>query len=91
MREFVSKRMSPTDVASHANTASEVREQFFREVAGEVQQRDVRLKLARKGFHETTQAVREGIKKSTKRVYQYNFGEDGTHFVKRPAERMKWT
>ena len=29
LREFVSKRMSPTDVASHANTASEVREHFF--------------------------------------------------------------
>ena len=71
-----------TQIQFDAATASEVREQFFREVAGEVQQRDVRLKLARKGFHETMQAVREGIKKSTKRIYQYNFGEDGTHYVK---------
>ena len=27
-------------------------------------------------------SVRDGMKKSTKRVYQYNFSEDGTHFVK---------
>ena len=74
--------MVPTDKASQANTAAEVRAEFFKEVAGDVQQRDVRLKLARKGFHETTQAVRDGMKKSTKRVYQYNFSEDGTHFVK---------
>ena len=82
LKEFVSKRMVPTDKASQANTAAEVRAEFFKEVAGDVQQRDVRLKLARKGFHETTQAVRDGMKKSTKRVYQYNFNDDGTHFVK---------
>jgi hypothetical protein len=80
--EFVRKRMAPTDKPAQASTAAEVRAEFFKEVAGDVQQRDVRLKLARKGFHDTTQAVRNGMKKSTKRVYQYNFGEDGTHFVK---------
>ena len=81
LKDFVSKRMAPTDVLSHANTASEVREQFSREVVGDVQQRDVRLYLARIGFHETTHAVREGTKKSKKRIYRYNFGNDCTHFV----------
>ena len=59
-----------------------MREQVFNAVAGGVQQREVRLKLARKGFYETTQAVREGIKKTTKRVYQYNFGDEGAQYVR---------
>ena len=82
LHEFVQKRMAPTDKAVKASTAAEIREQFFKAAAGEVQQREVRLKLARKGFYETTQAVREGIKKTTKRVYQYNFGEEGTQYVR---------
>ena len=81
LREFVQKRMAPTDKPMQASTAAEVREQFFKAAAGDLQQREVRLKLARKGFHETTQAVREGLKKTTKRVYQYKF-EDGAQYVR---------
>ena len=60
--------MEPTDKAAHANTAAEVREEFLKAAAGAVKQRDVRLQLARKGSHETTQAVREGIQNTTKRI-----------------------
>ena len=63
-----------TGIIKGAETISEA-------ACGGVQKRDVRLKLARKGFHETTQAVKSGIKKSTKRVYQYAFGDDGVSFV----------
>jgi phage/plasmid-associated DNA primase len=76
LKAFVEKHMTPTDKATHANTAAEVRDEFFKAAGGAVKQREVRLKLARKGFHETTQAVREGLKKSTKRLYQYKFGDD---------------
>ena len=82
LHAFVQKRMAPTDKPAQASTSANVREEFFKAAAGAVQQREVRLKLARKGFHETTQAVREGLKKSTKRIYQYNFGEGGTQYVK---------
>ena len=81
MKEFVEKTMEPTEKAALANTAAEVRDAFFKSSCGSVKQREVRLKLARKGFHETTQAVRDGIRKSTKRVYQYAFGDDETRFV----------
>jgi hypothetical protein len=76
LKAFVEKQMTPTDKATHANTAAEVRDEFFKSAGGSVKQREVRLKLARKGFHETTQAVREGLKKSTKRLYQYKFGDE---------------
>ena len=55
--------MEPAEKPAQANTAAEVREAFFKAAGGAVQSRDVRLKLARKGFHETTRAVRSGIKK----------------------------
>jgi hypothetical protein len=84
--EFVRKRMAPTEKPTQASTAAEVREEFFKAAAGGVPQREVRLKLAHKGFHETTQAVREGLKKTTRRVYQYSFGEEGTQYVKLQGE-----
>ena len=81
LKTFIEERMEPAEKPAQANTAAEVREAFFKAAGGAVQSRDVRLKLARKGFHETTQAVKSGIKKSTKRVYQYAFGDDGVSFV----------
>ena len=86
LREFVAKSIEPIEKTSLANTAAEVREQFFRSACGSVKQWEVRLKLARKGFHETTQAVREGMRKSTKRVYQYAFGCGSVQYVKLIAE-----
>ena len=82
LKKFIEKRMKPAEKPAQANTAAEVREEFFKAAGDAVQSRDVRLKLARKGFHETTQAVKSGIKKSTKRVYQYAFGDNGARYVK---------
>ena len=82
LNTFVHEQMEPTDKPAFANTAAEVRDAFFKAACGSVQSRDVRLKLARKGFHETTQAVKDVVNKSTKRVYQYSFGVHGVSFVR---------
>ncbi len=73
LRPFVEKYLEPIDKAASASTAAEVREAFFHLCGDTLQQREVRLKLARKGFHESTQAVREGLRKTTKRVYSFAF------------------
>ena len=65
----------PTSKPEEASTAAEVRAKFAEAAAGTVEQRDVRLKLARKGFHESTQAIKIKMRRSTKRVYEYNFKE----------------
>ena len=82
LKTFTHECMEPTTKSSLANTAAEVRDAFFQAAGGAVQSRDVRLKLARKGFHETTQAIKDGLKKSTKRVYQYAFADEGVCFVR---------
>lgn len=86
LREFVDKHMEPTEKVALANTAAEVRDAFFKFACGSAKQREVRLKLARKGFHETTQAIRASMKRTTKRVYQYAFGGTDASFVRLRAD-----
>ena len=78
LKYFV-QTLIPTSKPEEASTAAEVRAKFAEAAAGSVEQRDVRLKLARKGFHESTQAIKTKVCRSTKRVYEYNFKEGNSY------------
>ena len=69
--EFVGDCLRPTDKVVHASTAADVRKAFFNACDNLLQEREVKLKLSLKGFHESTQAVKGALQKSTKRIYSY--------------------
>ena len=50
-----------------------MRETFFNACDNLLQEREVKLKLSLKGFHESTQAVKGAVQKTTKRIYSHVF------------------
>ena len=71
--EFVRECLRPTDRVAQASSASEVRKAFFNACGNLLQEREVKLKLSLKGFHESTQAVKNALQKTTKRIYSHVF------------------
>ena len=78
LKYFV-QALVPTSKPEEASTAAEVRAKFAEAAAGSVEQRDVRLKLARKGFHESTRAIKTKVCRSTKRACEYRFKEGNSY------------
>ena len=76
--EFVRGRLRPTDKVAQASTAAEVRKAFFNACDNMLQEREVKLKLSLKGFHESTQAVKGAVHKTTKRIYSHVFPSSTT-------------
>ena len=80
-------RLRPTDKVAHASTAAEVRKAFFHACDNLLEEREVKLKLSLKGFHESTQAMKDGMQKTTKRVYSYVYpGRANTEYVRLRAK-----
>ena len=71
--EFVRGSLRPTDRVANASTAAEVRKAFYNACGNELQEREIKLKMSLKGFHESTQAVKGALQKTTKRVYSHVF------------------
>ena len=52
-----------------------------------LQEREVKLKLSLKGFHESTQAVKNALQKTTKRIYSHVFpGSTSAAYVRLRAK-----
>jgi hypothetical protein len=71
--EFVRGSLRPTDRVVNASTAAEVRKAFYNACGNELQEREIKLKMSMKGFHDSTQAVKGALQKTTKRVYSHVF------------------
>ena len=85
--EFVRGRLRPTDKVAQASTAAEVRKAFFNACDNLLQEREVKLKLSLKGFHESTQAVKNALQKTTKRIYSHVFpGSTSAAYVRLRAK-----
>ena len=85
--EFVRECLRPTDKVAQASTAAEVRKAFFNTCDGLLQEREVKLKLSLKGFHESTQAVKTALQKTTKRIYSHVFpGSTSAAYVRLRAK-----
>ena len=69
--EFVMNCLRSTDKVALASTAAEVRKAFFNACDNLLQEQEIKLKLSLKGFHESTQAVKNTVQKTTKRIYSY--------------------
>ena len=69
LEEFTAARLTPVDTVGQASTAADVRKAFFNACDNLLQEREIKLKLSLKGFHESTQAVKGTLQKTTKRVY----------------------
>jgi hypothetical protein len=67
--------------AKDASTAAEVREAFFQFCAGSVPKKEVGLRMSRKGFAEDTANFWAGVKKTSRRVYRFNFPDRGVAFA----------
>jgi len=79
--EWTRARVRPTDSVKDAATAATVRESFFEALVGELQKREVGMRLAQKGFHESPpKPYKDKLKTISKRLYSFKF-EDGTHYV----------
>ena len=84
--EFVRECLRPTDKVAQASTAAEVRKAFFN-TCESLQEREVKLKLSLKGFHESTQAVKNALQKTTKRIYSHVFpGSTSAAYVRLRAK-----
>ena len=80
--EWTRENVRPTDSVKDAATAATVRESFFEKCTGELQKREIGMRLAQKGFHESPpKPYKEKLKTLSKRIYSFKF-EDGTHYVK---------
>ena len=80
--EWTRELVRPTDSVKDAATAATVRESFFETCTGELQKREIGMRLAQKGFHESPpKPYKEKLKTLSKRIYSFKF-EDGTHYVK---------
>ena len=80
--EWTRETLRPTDSVKDAATAATVRESFFETCAGELQKREIGMRLAQKGLHESQpKPYKEKFKTLSKRIYSFKF-EDGTHFVR---------
>lgn len=80
--EWTRENVRPTDSVKDAATAATVRESFFERCAGELQKREIGMRLAQKGFHESPpKPYKDKLKTVSKRIYSFKF-EDGTRFVK---------
>ena len=85
--EFVFNCLRPTDRVVQASSAAEVRKAFFNACDNLLQEREVKLKLSLKGFHESTQAVKGCLQKTTKRVYSHVFpGSSSAPYVRLRAK-----
>ena len=85
--EFVRECLRPTDKVAQASTAAEVRKAFFNACDNLLQEREVKLKLSLKGFHESTQAVKNALQKTTKRIYSHVFpGSTSAAYVRLRAK-----
>ena len=85
--EFVRECLRPTDKVAQASTAADVRKAFFNACDNLLQEREVKLKLSLKGFHESTQAVKNALQKTTKRIYSHVFpGSTSAAYVRLRAK-----
>ena len=83
LEEFTAARLTPVDTVGQASTAADVRKAFFNACDNLLQEREIKLKLSLKGFHESTQAVKGTLQKTTKRVYSKVFpGSDRAAYVR---------
>jgi hypothetical protein len=78
---FTTSHLSPVENAKDASTAADVREAFFEFCAGSVPKKEVGLRMSRKGFAESTTNFWVGVKKTSRRVYRFNFPDHGVAFA----------
>ena len=79
--EWTRGKVRPTDSVKDAATAATVRESFFETCGGELQKREIGMRLAQKGFHELPpKPYKDKLKTVSKRVYSFKF-DGGMHYV----------
>ena len=77
---FTQERLEPAARPNLASSAADVRQAFFDFCCGEVPKKEVGLRLARKGFAEENAHFRNGLTRTSRRVYQVKL-EGGVSFV----------
>ena len=77
---FTQDRLEPAPRPNLASSAADVRQAFFEFCCGEVPKKEVGLRLARKGFAEENAHFRNGLTRTSRRVYQVKL-EGGVSFV----------
>ena len=70
LSEFTRARLELASKPSTASSVAEVRQAFFEFCGGDVPNKEVGLRLARKGFAEDSVNYYEGVKRTKKRVYR---------------------
>ena len=80
LAQFVQERLEPAAKPKDASSAADIRQAFFDFCCGEVPKKEVGLRLARKGFAEENAHFRNGLTRTSRRVYQVKL-EGGVSFV----------
>jgi hypothetical protein len=78
--EFTRDRLEPAARSKDATSAADIRQAFFDFCCGEVPKKEVGLRLARKGFAEENAHFRNGLTRTSRRVYKVKL-ESGVSFV----------
>ena len=79
--EWTRELVRPTESVKDAATTATVRDSFCVKCAGELQKREIGMRLAQKGFHELPpNPYKDKSKTVSERVFSCKF-EDGTHYV----------
>ncbi len=79
---FVASSLQPARSGSDASSAVDVRHAFFAHTNGAVPNKEVGLRLSRKGFAEESVNYWEGAKRTKKRVYRLKFPDGTTALVR---------
>ena len=76
LSRFIAERIEGCNNAKAASTAAEIREAFAS--CTDLSKKEIRLKLARKGFAEETANYFDGVRKTSKRVYRLRMNQETT-------------